>query len=58
MAKGKSPFGGGPTIDWGAVEKRGSAGKFDIFEAGRKKARSMSKKYRKSHGRKQFKWRM
>lgn len=57
MAKTKSPFGG-TRIDYKAIEKRGSMGKFDMFEAGRKSASKMSAKYRKSHGRKSFKWRM
>ena len=58
MAKKSNPFGGEPKIDYKAIEKRGSMGKFDMFEAGRREARKMSKKYRKSHGRQQFKWRM
>ena len=57
MAKAKSPFGG-TSIDYKAVEKRGSMGKYDMFEAGRKSASQMSKKYKKSHGRKSFKWSM
>ena len=48
----------GGIIDYKKVEKRGSMGKFDMFEAGRKQARKMSSKYRKSHGRKSFKWTM
>ena len=43
-------------IDYKAVEKHGSMGKFDMFEAGRGEARKLSKKYSKSHGRKPFKW--
>ena len=57
MAKAVSPLGGkGTRIDYKAVAKRGSMGRFDMFEAGRKSASKMSAKYRKSHGRAPFKW--
>lgn len=61
MAKKRTmgvPKLGSSKIDWGAMEKRSTMGKYDIFEAGRRSARSLSRKYRKSHGRKKFKWTM
>lgn len=45
-------------IDYKKVEKRGSLGSLDIFEAGRKKVRKMSKEYKKKHGGTGFKWTM
>ena len=45
-------------IDWKKVERGSSMGKFDIFQAGRRQASKMSKKYRKSHGRKPFRWKL
>jgi len=50
------PKMGKSKIDYKAVKKRGSMGKFDMFEAGRKQVRKMSKEYKKKHGRKSFKW--
>jgi len=57
MAKTKNPLGG-TSIDYKAVGKRGSMGKFDMFEQGRQEAKKLSKKYKKSHGRSSFKWGM
>ena len=53
-----TPKMGKGVIDYKAVEKRGSFGKLDIFDAGRKEVGKMSAKYKKSHGRKSFKWTM
>ena len=48
----------GGIIDYKKVEKRGSFGSLDIFEAGRKEVKKMSKSYKKKHGRSAFKWTM
>ncbi len=48
----------GAKIDYKAVSKRGSMGKFDMFEAGRRSAHKLSKAYRKKHGRSGFKFQM
>lgn len=45
-------------IDWKKMESRGSMGKYDMFEAGRKQARSLSAKYKKTHKRKSHTWTM
>ena len=50
------PKMGKSKIDYKAVEKHGSMGKFDMFERGRGEVKRMSKKYKKGHGRKPFKW--
>ena len=50
------PKMGKSKIDYKAIEKRSSMGKFDMFETGRKQAKSLSAKYKKTHGRKAFKW--
>lgn len=50
-----------PKIDYGAIEKHGSMGKYDMFEAGRKEAKKMTTKMakhqRRTQGQGKMKWR-
>ncbi len=43
-------------IDYGAIERGSSMGKYDIFEAGRREASKLSKQYKKHSKGKGIKW--